>query len=106
MLFYPQEKNCAFCRRRQPLWRRQGPADSTSTTSGCSSCSARKGVLVRAFYYTALAKEQEFSPLRPLIDWLDYNGFTGRHQAAEGIHRRAGTPPRQRATWTSSSPST
>ncbi len=36
---------------------------------------ARKGVLVRAFYYTALAEDQEFSPLRPLVDWLDYNGF-------------------------------
>lgn len=32
--------------------------------------------LVRAFYYTALAEDQEYSPLRPLIDWLDYNGFT------------------------------
>ena len=32
--------------------------------------------LVRAFYYTALVEDQEFSPLRPLIDWLDYNGFT------------------------------
>ena len=36
---------------------------------------ARKGVLVRAFYYTAVAEDQEFSPLRPLVDWLDYNGF-------------------------------
>lgn len=32
--------------------------------------------LVRAFYYTALVEDQEYSPLRPLIDWLDYNGFT------------------------------
>ncbi|MBV1901320.1 MAG: NYN domain-containing protein [Kordiimonadaceae bacterium] len=32
--------------------------------------------LVRAFYYTAILEEQEYSPLRPLIDWLDYNGFT------------------------------
>ncbi len=32
--------------------------------------------LVRAFYYTALAEEQEYSPIRPLIDWLDYNGYT------------------------------
>ncbi|NWG45320.1 MAG: NYN domain-containing protein [Alphaproteobacteria bacterium] len=32
--------------------------------------------LVRAFYYTALAEDQEYSPIRPLIDWLDYNGFT------------------------------
>ena len=50
--------------------------NSTSTTSGFLELFARKGVLVRAFYYTALAEEQEFSPLRPLIDWLDYNGFT------------------------------
>jgi uncharacterized LabA/DUF88 family protein len=36
----------------------------------------RKGLLVRAFYYTALIEDQEYSPLRPLIDWLDYNGYT------------------------------
>ena len=35
-----------------------------------------KGQLVRAFYYTALMEDQEYSPIRPLIDWLDYNGFT------------------------------
>ncbi|MCB1485793.1 MAG: NYN domain-containing protein [Hyphomicrobiaceae bacterium] len=35
-----------------------------------------KGQLVRALYYTALAEEQEYSSIRPLIDWLDYNGFT------------------------------
>ena len=34
-----------------------------------------KGQLVRAFYYTALAEDQEYSPIRPLIDWLDYNGY-------------------------------
>lgn len=32
--------------------------------------------LVRAFYYTALMEDQEYSPIRPLIDWLDYNGYT------------------------------
>ena len=35
-----------------------------------------KGDLVRAFYYTALLEEQEYSPIRPLVDWLDYNGYT------------------------------
>jgi uncharacterized LabA/DUF88 family protein len=35
-----------------------------------------KGLLVRALYYTALAEEQEYSSIRPLIDWLDYNGYT------------------------------
>jgi uncharacterized LabA/DUF88 family protein len=35
-----------------------------------------RGTLVRAFYYTVVIEDQEFSPLRPLLDWLDYNGFT------------------------------
>src|SRR6202142_1946211 len=35
-----------------------------------------RGELVRAFYYTAIFEDQEFSTLRPLLDWLDYNGFT------------------------------
>lgn len=37
---------------------------------------ASKGRLIRAFYYTALVEDQEYSPIRPLIDWLDYNGYT------------------------------
>jgi uncharacterized LabA/DUF88 family protein len=36
----------------------------------------QKGQLVRALYYTALAEDQEYSSIRPLIDWLDYNGFS------------------------------
>jgi uncharacterized LabA/DUF88 family protein len=35
-----------------------------------------RGALVRAFYYTAIIEDQEYSSIRPLIDWLDYNGFT------------------------------
>jgi len=35
-----------------------------------------RGRLIRAFYYTAITEDQEYSPLRPLVDWLDYNGFT------------------------------
>ena len=31
--------------------------------------------LLRAFYYTAIVEDQEYSSIRPLIDWLDYNGF-------------------------------
>ncbi|HTH96180.1 MAG TPA: NYN domain-containing protein [Stellaceae bacterium] len=34
------------------------------------------GQLIRAFYYTALIEEQDYSPIRPLVDWLDYNGYT------------------------------
>jgi uncharacterized LabA/DUF88 family protein len=34
------------------------------------------GVLLRAFYYTAIIEDQEYSSIRPLVDWLDYNGYT------------------------------
>lgn len=37
---------------------------------------AQKGHLIRAFYYTALVEDQEYSSIRPLVDWLDYNGYT------------------------------
>lgn len=35
-----------------------------------------RGTLLRAFYYTTIIEDQEYSSIRPLIDWLDYNGFT------------------------------
>src|ERR1700723_1864052 len=35
-----------------------------------------RGTLVRAFYYTAIIEDQEYSSIRPLIDWLDYHGYT------------------------------
>ena len=36
----------------------------------------RRGKMLRAFYYTALLDNEEYSPIRPLVDWLNYNGFT------------------------------
>ncbi|MGY3355034.1 uncharacterized LabA/DUF88 family protein [Bradyrhizobium sp. GM0.4] len=35
-----------------------------------------RGALLRAFYYTAVIEDQEYSSMRPLLDWLDYNGYT------------------------------
>jgi len=35
-----------------------------------------RGTLLRAFYYTATFEDREYSSVRPLVDWLDYNGFT------------------------------
>ena len=37
---------------------------------------ANRGTLLRAFYYTAIVEDQEYSSIRPLVDWLDYNGYT------------------------------
>lgn len=35
-----------------------------------------QGRLIRAYYYTSLIEDQDYSPIRPLVDWLDYNGYT------------------------------
>lgn len=37
---------------------------------------ANQGRMIRAYYFTALLEDQEYSPIRPLVDWLDYNGYT------------------------------
>ncbi len=53
----------------------------------------QRGRFIRASYYTALLEDQEFSPIRPLVDWLDYNGFNlvtkpAREYADGGGRRR------------------
>jgi uncharacterized LabA/DUF88 family protein len=75
MLFYPEEKIGLFI-------------DGSNLYSAARSLGfdidykrlldlfGAKGRLIRAFYYTALLDEQEYSPIRPLVDWLDYNGYT------------------------------
>jgi len=55
-----------------------------------------KGKLQRAYYYTALIENEDYSPLRPLIDWLDYNGYhiitksTKEYQDRDGRRRIKG----------------
>ncbi len=75
MMFYPQERVALFI-------------DGANLYSAARSLGfdidykrllglfQTKGRLIRAFYYTALVEDQEYSPIRPLIDWLDYNGYT------------------------------
>jgi uncharacterized LabA/DUF88 family protein len=50
----------------------------------------RRGLLTRACYYTTLVEDQEYSPLRPLIDWLDYNGFALKTKPAREFTDREG----------------
>jgi len=75
MLFYPQEKLALFIDGANLYGAAKGLAFDIDYKR-LLELFARKGVLVRAFYYTAVAEDQEFSPLRPLVDWLDYNGFS------------------------------
>ena len=49
-----------------------------------------RGYLMRAFYYTAVIEDQEYSSIRPLIDWLDYNGYTVVTKATKEFVDQAG----------------
>jgi uncharacterized LabA/DUF88 family protein len=49
-----------------------------------------RGNLLRAFYYTAIIEDQEYSSIRPLIDWLDYNGYTVVTKATKEFVDQAG----------------
>jgi uncharacterized LabA/DUF88 family protein len=42
-----------------------------------------RGTVLRAFYYTAVVEDQEYTAIRPLIDWLGYNGYTVVTKAAK-----------------------
>jgi uncharacterized LabA/DUF88 family protein len=58
-----------------------------------------RGTLLRAFYYTAIVEDQEYSSLRPLIDWLDYDGFTVVTKRPRNLSTRVAVA-RSKATWT------
>ena len=44
----------------------------------------KQAMMVRAFYYTALLDDQEYSPIRPLVDWLT-TWLHHCHQADQGV---------------------
>ncbi len=75
MLFYPEERLGLFIDGAN-LYATARALDMEIDYKSMRAYFAKKGRLVRAFYYTAILEDQEYSPLRPLIDWLDYNGFT------------------------------
>jgi uncharacterized LabA/DUF88 family protein len=75
MLFYPQEKLALFVDGAN-LYSTARALGFDIDYKKLLTEFSKKGVLVRAYYYTALLEDREFSPLRPLVDWLDYNGYT------------------------------
>lgn len=50
----------------------------------------QRGRLVRANYYTAIVESDEYSPIRPLVDWLAYNGFNVVKKPAREFTDREG----------------
>jgi len=75
MLIYPQERLALFIDGAN-LYATARALDMEIDYKALRRFFSEKSRLVRAFYYTAILEDQEYSPLRPLIDWLDYNGFT------------------------------
>jgi uncharacterized LabA/DUF88 family protein len=75
MLFYPQERLGLFIDGAN-LYAAARSLGFDIDYKRLLDLFASKGHLVRAFYYTALVEDQEYSPIRPLVDWLDYNGYT------------------------------
>ena len=75
MIFYPQEKIALFIDGSNLYAAARGLGFDIDYRK-LLEYFASKGLLIRAFYYTALVEDQEYSPIRPLVDWLDYNGYT------------------------------
>ncbi|WP_262695534.1 LabA-like NYN domain-containing protein [Kordiimonas aquimaris] len=75
MIFYPEERIALFIDGSN-LYATARSLDMEIDYKQLRRYFAEQGRLIRAFYYTALLEDQEYSPLRPLVDWLDYNGFT------------------------------
>jgi uncharacterized LabA/DUF88 family protein len=75
MLFYPEERIALFIDGAN-LYAAARALGFDIDYKRLLQLFGSKGRLIRAFYYTALIEDQEYSPLRPLVDWLDYNGYT------------------------------
>jgi uncharacterized LabA/DUF88 family protein len=75
MVFYPQERIGLFIDGSN-LYAAARALNFDIDYKRLLNVFAAKGQMIRAFYYTALVEDQEYSPIRPLIDWLDYNGYT------------------------------
>lgn len=75
MIFYPQERLGLFIDGSN-LYAAARALNFDIDYKRLLSIFSSKGQLIRAFYYTALIEDQDYSPIRPLIDWLDYNGYT------------------------------
>ena len=75
MTFYPQDRFALFIDGSNLFAAAKG-LDFDIDYKRLLEYFSAQGRLIRAFYYTALLEDQEYSPIRPLVDWLDYNGYT------------------------------
>jgi uncharacterized LabA/DUF88 family protein len=74
MTFYPNERIAIFIDGANFYGAARGLQVDVDYRKLLDEFKAR-GRLVRAAYYTAILEDSDYSPVRPLADWLDYNGF-------------------------------
>lgn len=75
MLVYPEERVALFIDGAN-LYATARALDVDIDYKALRSYFSQNARMIRAYYYTAILEDQEYSPLRPLVDWLDYNGYT------------------------------
>jgi len=75
MIFYPDERLAVFIDGAN-LYATARALEIEIDYGRLRDFFAKKSRLIRAFYYTAIQEDLEYSPLRPLVDWLEYNSFT------------------------------
>lgn len=75
MIFYPGEKVAVFIDGAN-LYATARNLNIEIDYRRLKTWFSEKSRLLRVMYYTAIVDDQEYSPLRPLVDWLDYNGYT------------------------------
>src|SRR4051794_23183699 len=75
MIFYPEERIAIFIDGANLYSAARGLAFDIDYNR-LLDLFRSKGRLIRAYYYTALVEDEEYSPIRPLVDWLDYNGYS------------------------------
>lgn len=74
MAFYPDERLCIIIDGSN-LYSTLKTLDFEIDYGKLLELFQGKGRLQRAYYYTAIIEDEDFSPIKPLIDWLDYNGY-------------------------------
>ena len=89
MIFYPEERVAVFIDGAN-LFNATRSLGFDIDYKKLLAMLSSKGRLMRAFYYTALLDNQEYTPLRPLVDWLDYNGYTVVTKSAKEFTDAAG----------------
>lgn len=89
MSFYPEEKFALFIDGAN-LYATARALELDIDYKTLLTYFASQGHMVRALYYTAILEDQDYSPIRPLIDWLDYNGYTMITKPAKAFTDAAG----------------